>query len=102
MASVSRCRTLRSIRVLLRHQMLQAMHVSFGKSAFRPEPPDVLGIGVMWAFTGKAGPLRLYGPSGPIDPTTLPGMAEWMRSANQYSELRFLSGPEDHELEELR
>jgi hypothetical protein len=45
MASVSRCRTLRSRQVLLRHQMLHAMHVSFGRPAFRPESPEVIGAG---------------------------------------------------------
>jgi len=34
MASISHCRTLRSARVLLRHQMLCALHESFGRPAF--------------------------------------------------------------------
>ncbi|GAA1040113.1 hypothetical protein GCM10009566_28740 [Streptomyces murinus] len=53
MASVSHCRTMRSCRVLLRHQMLHAMHVSFGRPAFRPSPPRVLGIGAAWALVGE-------------------------------------------------
>lgn len=37
MASVSRCRTLRSRRVLLRHQMLHAMHLAFGRRLSGPK-----------------------------------------------------------------
>jgi hypothetical protein len=70
MAVVSRCRTLRSRRVLLRHQMLHAMHVSFGRPAFRPAPPEVVGAGVMWAFTGELAPLTPRGPDGPVDLST--------------------------------
>lgn len=102
MASVSRCRTLRSRRVLLRHQMLHAMHVSFGRPAFRPESPEVIGAGVMWAFTGELAPLTLRGPGGPVDPSSVPGMSEFLRKASQFGEMRVLAGPEDGEVEDLR
>ena len=102
MASVSHCRTLRSARVLLRHQMLCAMHESFGRPAFRPQPPKALGTGVIWAFTGEPGPLTLRGPSGPIDLATVPGMPEFMRKANQFGEMYILAGPADEEIEHLR
>lgn len=102
MASVSHCRTLRSSRVLLRHQMLHAMHVSFGRPAFRPRPPEVLGVGVMWAFAGERAPLSLYGPSGKVDAGSIPGMRTWLRKANQYAEFLLLAGPRDEEIEDLR
>lgn len=102
MASVSRCRTLRSASVLLRHQMLNAMHVTFGRPAFRPDPPEALGTGVIWAFTGKPGPLAIRDSSGPVDPATIPGMPSFLRKANQLGEMRMLAGPADEELEELR
>ena len=38
MASISHCRTLRAHKVLLRHQMLYAMHLAFGRPAFRLGP----------------------------------------------------------------
>lgn len=100
MAPVSYCRTLRATRVLLRHQMLTAMHQSFGRPTFRPRPPEVLGIGAAWAFLGKQ--QRIYGPNGESDPAAIPGGREWLRRANQRAEVQFLAGPEDHELEDLR
>jgi len=102
MASISRCRTLRSARVLLRHQMLCAMRESFGRPAFRPQPPEALGTGVIWAVTGEPGPLTLRGPSGPVDPATIPGMPEFLRKANQFGEMFILAGPADEEIEDLR
>ena len=102
MASVSHCRTLGSRRVLLRHQMLHAMHVSFGRPTFRPRPPEALGIGVMWALTGKRAPLSIYGPSGKVDAGSIPGMQTWLRKINQFAEFRILAGPADDEIEDLR
>ena len=102
MASISYCRTLRSRRILLRHQMLHAMHVSFGRPAFRPQPPEVLGTGVSWAFTGCPGPLTLRGPHGPVDPATIVGMPGFLRKANQIGEMLILAGPADEEIDELR
>ncbi|MFF4802242.1 hypothetical protein ACFY1U_28205 [Streptomyces sp. NPDC001351] len=102
MASVSHCRTLRSRRVLLRHQMLHAMHGSFSRPAFRPQPPEALGIGAMWAFAGERAPLSLYGPSGKVDTGLIPGMRAWLRKANQFAEFQLLAGPRDEEIEDLR
>ncbi|MFJ6897493.1 hypothetical protein [Streptomyces hokutonensis] len=102
MAPISHCRTLRSSDVLLRHQMLNAMHLSFGRPAFRPRPPQVLGIGAIWAFTGERAPLSLYGPAGKVDAASIPGMQTWLRKANQFAEFQLLAGPKDEEIDDLR
>ncbi|WP_217231548.1 hypothetical protein [Streptomyces anulatus] len=102
MASVSHCRTLRSRSVLLRHEMLHAMHVSFGRPAFRPSPPRVLGIGAAWALIGERAPLVLCGPSGPVDMDMVPELQDLLRKANQYAEFQLLAGPKDEEVEDLR
>ena len=102
MASISHCRTLRARKVLLRHQMLHAMHLAFGRPAFRPQAPDVLGTGFRWAFDGEPGPLVLRGPDGLVDPATIDGMPEFLRKANQLAELMILAGPSDAEVGILR
>lgn len=102
MASVSHCRTMRSRRVLLRYQMLHAMHVSFGRPTFRPSPPQVLGIGAAWALVGERAPLVLRGPSGRVDMDTVPELRDLLRKANQYAEFQLLAGPRDEEMEDLR
>ena len=102
MASISYCRTLRARRVLLRHQMLYAMHLAFGRPAFRPPVPDVLGTGFRWAFEGEPGPLRLRGPDGPVEPATIDGMPGFLRKANQVAELMILAGPGDDDVGVLR
>ena len=102
MASISHCRTLRAPNVLLRHQMLHAMHLAFGRPAFRPQAPDVLGTGNRWAFDGEPGPLVLRGPDGLVDPATIDGMPEFLRKANQIAELIVLAGPGDEDVGILR
>lgn len=103
MASISHCRTLRARNVLLRHQMLHAMHLTFGRPAFRPQPPEVLGTGVRWAFDGKPGHGVLRGPDGAVvDPAAIEGMPEFLRKANQLTEMMILAGPGDEEIVELR
>lgn len=102
MALISHCRTLRSRKVLLRHQMLQAMHLTFGRPAFRPPAPDVLGTGFRWAFDGEPGPMVIRGPAGLVDPATIDGMPEFLRKANQVAELMILAGPGDEEVDILR
>ena len=102
MASISHCRTLRARKVLLRHQMLHAMHLAFGRPAFPPQAPDVLGTGYRWAFDGEPGPLVLRGPDGPVDPATIDGMPEFLRKANQLAELMILAGPGDEDVGILR
>jgi hypothetical protein len=102
MASISHCRTLRARRVLLRHQMLHAMHLTFGRPAFHPQVPEVLGTGFRWAFEGEPGPMVLRGPDGLVDPATITGMPEFLRKANQLTEMMLLAGPGDEEIGELR
>ena len=103
MASISHCRTLRARQVLLRHQMLHAMHLTFGLPTFRPQPPEVLGTGVGWAFVGESSHGSLRGADGaPIDPATIDGMPEFVRKANQFTEMMVLAGPSDEEIAELR
>ncbi|WP_406323767.1 hypothetical protein [Streptomyces sp. NBC_01637] len=99
MASISHCRTLCSERILLRDQFLEAMHVSFGKPTFRRTPPQSLGIGAGWAFTGKRLQLQLRRSTQVVDPATLPeGMADGFRRATQYTEYQLLAGPQDADL----
>lgn len=102
MASISHCRTLRARKVLLRHQMLHAMHLTFGRPAFRPAAPAVLGTGVRWAFEGEPGPMVIRGPDGPVDPATIGGMPDFLRKANQLTEMLVLAGPGDAEVGILR
>ena len=103
MASISHCRTLRARKVLLRHQMLHAMHLTFGRPAFPPQPPEVLGTGVRWAFYGEPGHGVLRGLDGAVvDPATIEGMPEFLRKANQLTEMMLLAGPGDEEIGELR
>lgn len=102
MASISHCRTMRARKVLLRHQMLHAMHLAFGRPAFRPQAPEVLGTGIRWAFDGEPGPLVLRGPDGLVDPATIDGMSGFLRKANQIAELMILAGPGDEEVGILR
>lgn len=95
MASISHCRTLRARKVLLRHQMLYAMHLTFGRPTFRPQPPEVLGTGIRWALIGEHGHGVLHGLDGTVvDPTTIEGMPEFLRKANQLTEMMMLAGPE--------
>ncbi|MFD4652251.1 hypothetical protein [Streptomyces sp. NPDC057889] len=103
MASISHCRTLCSERILLRDQFLEAMHVSFGKPAFGRTPPQSLGIGAGWAFTGKRLQLQLRRSTQVVDPANLPeGMADGFRRATQYTEYQLLAGPQDADLPQLR
>ena len=103
MASISHCRTLRARKALLRHQMLHAMHLTFGLRPFRPQPPEALGTGFRWAFDGEPGHGVLCGPDGAVvDPATIAGMPEFLRKANQLTEMMLLAGPGDEEIGELR
>ncbi|RZU36706.1 hypothetical protein EV284_4209 [Streptomyces sp. BK022] len=102
MASISRCRTLCSGRILLRHQFLEAMHLSFGRPAFRPTPPQPLGIGWGWAYAGTRLQPQLRGPSGPVDPASMPGLPDFLRRAAQFTEYQLLAGPQDADIPRLR
>ena len=98
MAPISQLRTLRSQGDLVRHQLLVAMHEMVGRPAFRPSPPEVLGVGVHWAFRGIKAQVRVLDASGQIqdvDPS-------WLRHASQFFEAQILAGPGDHEIEGLR
>lgn len=101
-ASITNCSTLRRRRDLLRHQMLHAMHVHFGRPTFRPAPPEPLGVGVFWAMLGRQAPPRVNGPDGRVDPSTLPGGPGLLRRLAQFAEVQFLAGAKDDELDDLR
>jgi hypothetical protein len=88
-ASISNCCALRSRRELLRHRMLHAMWMHFGLHAFRPSPPEPLGVEVFWAFLGKQLPLRISGPEGPLDLDTIPGLLQRLRQMAQWEEVQF-------------
>jgi hypothetical protein len=102
MASISHCRTLCSDRILLRHQFLEAMHLSFGRPTFRPTPPQPLGIGCGWAFAGRRLQLQLHTPSGPVDTASRPDMTDFLRRAAQFTEHQLLAGPQDADIPTLR
>lgn len=103
MASISHCRTLRARKVLLRHQMLHAMHLTFGRPAFRPKAPDVLGTGHRWAFGGEPSHGVLRGPDGTVvDLASIEGMPKFLLKANQFTEMMLLAGPSDEQVGELR
>ncbi|MDA5147518.1 hypothetical protein PEM37_39130 [Streptomyces sp. AD681] len=102
MASISHCRTLGSEKVLLRHQFLEAMHVSFGRPTFKPVPPQPLGIGAGWAVAGRRVLPQLRGPLGPIDPAAFPQAADLLRRVAQFTEYQLLAGPDDADLPQLR
>ena len=51
-APISLMQTIRAQPVLMRHQFLVALHETLGRPTFRPPPPEVLGVGVHWAFSG--------------------------------------------------
>ncbi|WP_159007453.1 hypothetical protein, partial [Streptomyces sp. NRRL S-813] len=102
MASISHCRTLCSGRILLRHQFLEAMHLSFGRPAFRPTPPQPLGIGWGWAFNGQRLQPQLLRSSGPVVPAAMPGTSDFLRRAAQFTEYHLLAGPQDADIPRLR
>ncbi|MFI8085291.1 hypothetical protein ACIF6L_31440 [Kitasatospora sp. NPDC086009] len=103
MVSISRCRTLRSSRDLLRHQFLCAMHETFGRPAFRPAPPEPLGVGVSWAFSGQRMSMQVHDRSGRrVDSSEIPGRPDLIRKINQFTEFMVLAGPKDEDIEELR
>ena len=101
MARVSQMRTLRAREDLVRHQMLVAFHETFGRPAFRPPAPEVLGVGVNWAFQGTQGRLRLTDDSGTTDLVIDEATRSRLRRAQQWAEAKLLMGPEDAEIEPL-
>jgi hypothetical protein len=102
MASVSHCRTLAPRHVLMRTQILNAMHEAWGRPMFRPEKPQVIGVGVHWAFQGKQYQLNVHGPDGlPLPPGAVIPIDVTCR-LSQWAEIQFLTGPRDEEIETLR
>jgi len=102
MAEVSHLRTLRSRKHLLRFQVLAAMHNLFGRPAFKPDRPEVLGVGVHWAFVGEQHQLTLYGPEQALDWTRhLLSLRDLCR-LQQWQEIQFLAGPRDDQVKVLR
>lgn len=103
MTPLSRCRTLRHRRDLVKHQMLSAFHETFGRPAFRPAPPRSLGFGAFWAFAGSEAPLSMYQEGRTIPDAAL--SEEWraaLRRLRWQAEALILAGPEDGEVEDLR
>jgi hypothetical protein len=102
MAPVSHCRTLIARHLLIRNQLLTAMHETLGRPMFRPVPPEPLGVGVHWAFVGEQHQLNLHIPDdAPVTadeimpPEVLCRMTQW-------AEAQFLTGPKDDDIETLR
>ena len=104
MASISFFRTLRGGQVLIRHQMLNAMHETFGRPTFKPPAPEALGLGVSWAFTGRQGFMRVMDKATGLETTeaALPGVGKLRRELSQLAETMIIAGPADDEVEALR
>ncbi|MGI5493222.1 hypothetical protein [Microtetraspora malaysiensis] len=102
MAPISRLLNLRAQEPLIRHQILLAMHETFGRPAFRPDSPAVLGLGAFWAILGKHVPLRLMKGQREAEADNFPELATFLRSANQLAETKLLAGPRDEEISRLR
>ncbi|MCZ2814919.1 hypothetical protein [Modestobacter sp. VKM Ac-2984] len=104
MASVSYFRTLRGGRQLMRHQMLNAMHETFERPAFRPTPPEPLGLGAAFAFTGKQGLMTVRDATTGAKTTEkqLPGVGALQRKCAQLGETLLIAGPADDEVATLR
>lgn len=94
-------RTLGSRRKLMRHQFLAAMHRHFGRPAFKPSPPEPLGVGLFWAFFGQHVPLKAGPPDGP-DLSNDTRVRPLLRQIAQWAEIQFLAGPSDATAELLR
>ena len=102
MASISHCRTLAPRRVIMRHQLLTAMHESFGRPMFRPERPQIIGLGVHWAFEGVQHQLSIRNPDGVPLPHVSLIPADILCRLTQWAEIQFLTGPADDQIELLR
>jgi len=66
MAPISQMQTFRSHSSLLRHQFLVALHETVGRPTFRPTQPQVIGIGVYWAFAGVQAFFKVLDPTGRV------------------------------------
>lgn len=101
-ATLAYCRTIRAWHVLVRHQLLQAMHEHFGRPTFRPTAPEPLGVGIFWAVLGAQAAPGIYNDQGPIDPSILPGGRSTIRKMAQFADMEFLTGARAADLEDLR
>ncbi|SFV22614.1 hypothetical protein [Micrococcus terreus] len=93
-APISLMQTIRAQPVLMRHQFLVALHETLGRPAFRPPRPEVLGVGVHWAFSGVQALFKVVNDEGQVidvDTTRL-------RHLNQYAEAAVFAGPLPDEL----
>lgn len=95
MATIAMGRTLRTQTDLVRHQLLLALHETIEKPAFRPSTPQVLGIGVHWAFRGTEGFMTVVDGDGLVLESVNPN---WHRRLNQYCEFALIAGPSDAEI----
>ena len=98
MASISHCRTLRARKVLLRHQMLHAMHVAFSRPAFRLRPRKYSAQVFAGRSTGSPAHGSCAVRTARWTRPRLTGMPEFLRKANQLAELMILAGPGDEEV----
>ena len=101
-ATLAYCRSIRAWRVLVRHQLLLAMHNHFGLPAFRPTAPEPLGVGIFWALLGDQVAPGIWNEHGQVDPSILPGGRSTIRKMAQFADLDFLTGARDADLEDLR
>lgn len=104
MASISFFRTLRGGRQLMRHQLLNAMHESFGRPTFRPPPPEPLGLGVVFAFTGEQRLMTVRNRDTGTETveSDVPGVGALRRKLGQLAETMVIAGPADDEVATLR
>lgn len=104
MASVSYFRTFRCGQQLIRHQMLNAMHETFGRPTFKPAAPEPLGLGAVFAFTGAEGlmTVRDSGTGAETTEAKLPGVGALRRKYAQLGETLLIAGPADDEVALLR
>lgn len=102
MAPISRFVNLAPTSSLVRHQLRAAFHEIFGRPAFRPAAPQVLGRGAFWAMLGSEAPLQIIDDQGPITEAHRPGVSSQVRALNQLAETMLISGPADDEIAYLR
>lgn len=102
MAGVSHMRTLMSRHLLLRHQILSAMHVALGRPTFRPPRVEALGTGVYWAFGGEVRAITAQFPKQLLDAGAKAPPPELLCRMTQWAEIQFLCGPRDEDVEKLR
>ena len=98
MAPISQMQTFRGHSSLLRHQFLVALHETVGRPTFRPPEPQVIGVGVHWAFTGVQAFTKVVDPNGRVLQSV---DGAWLRHLNQYGEAALLAGPMPDELPSL-